>query len=280
EKSYKAIRQLTEKLGIYPPHSPKTDEDIKKEQGIHELNQAKLLSELKIAELERQVIQLKTQIQLGSKDYIQKLEERLKELDVAKKAYKRRAHSLESELSNVVDSHTQEYRTLKLDQEELYSMLGELQQMTGVRIPVEVEGLQQTLSKGVLSDSDSLHPEDRCLRVIRPAVNKALPLVEDLKQQLKATESTLSSTMSLYGENFNDKEELETFFEHFSSFVLLYRQVKQYNLLQEDEQRAYERQQARYKEEQKIKELQEIAAREGRTNADSVIEQLRNPDHA
>ena len=145
----------------------------------------------------------------------------------------------------------------------------------------QVDGMSQTLTKGLLSDPKSMHPKDRCVSVIKPAVEKAEPLARDLKQRLAVTEKNVKEVMELYGESYEDTDEVDQFFNRFSTFVCMYKQAKIDNIKRAEEKRIYDLRQEQYRErERKVKELEEMAAKHGRTNADTVIERLKNPESA
>lgn len=142
-----------------------------------------------------------------------------------------------------------------------------------------VGGVAESLSKGSLSDPKMIHPEDRCIEVISPAAAKAQKLSARLQKRLESVESRMKSSMTLYGEDYTDKEDVHTFFEKFSNFVMLYNQARDDNLRREEDKRVYEKRQQQYRErEQKLKEQKEKAAEQGQTHADSILEKLKNPD--
>lgn len=143
----------------------------------------------------------------------------------------------------------------------------------------QIEGMNQTLTRGILSDSSALHPEDRCASVIRPAIEKAIPLANDLRKRLSDTEQKVKAVMELYGEDYTSPDAVDSFFDRFASFVCMYKQAREDNIHREEEKRIYERRQEQHRErERRLKELEESAAKEGRTNADTVIERLKNPE--
>lgn len=141
----------------------------------------------------------------------------------------------------------------------------------------QIQGLNNTLTKGTLSDPKKMHPEDRCVRVIRPAVEAALTLADNVQVRFKKIKDKFRDAMNLYGEDITDKDEAKQFFSRFSAFTTMYTQARNENLKREEEKRIYELRQQQYRErERRLKEQEEAASKEGYTDADSVIEQLKS----
>lgn len=102
-----------------------------------------------------------------------------------------------------------------------------------------ISNVGSSIAKGNLSDPGKLHQDDKILGVISKPLENAKLKNNLLKSHLKRTIDDHNTLMEYFGENPNDSNSRNTFFNKFASFVIEFKKAHIENIQREEEQRAY-----------------------------------------
>lgn len=102
-----------------------------------------------------------------------------------------------------------------------------------------ISNVGSSIAKGNLSDPSKLRQDDKILGVISKPLENAKLKNTLLQSHLKRTIDDHNTLMEYFGENPNDSNSRNTFFNKFSSFVIEFKKAHIENIQREEEQRAY-----------------------------------------
>ncbi|GMM35876.1 formin [Saccharomycopsis crataegensis] len=104
----------------------------------------------------------------------------------------------------------------------------------------QIQNIDDSVTRGNLSDTDKLHPDDKVLSVIKRDIPRAHNKSKLLISHLKGTLDNYNDLMVYFGENAAEVTARNTFFQKFSNFIQEYKKAHVENIQREEEQRAYE----------------------------------------
>ncbi|CCE93367.1 formin BNR1 TDEL_0F05560 [Torulaspora delbrueckii] len=104
----------------------------------------------------------------------------------------------------------------------------------------KIDEVVHTLKEGKLSDHSRLHPKDLIVEKITYKIRRAKVKSDLLQDQFKLINIDLKKLMSHFGEDFNDSEAKNSFFQHFIEFSVNFKKCAKENIEREDSQRVYE----------------------------------------
>jgi len=102
-----------------------------------------------------------------------------------------------------------------------------------------INNVASSIAKGNLSDPAKLHQDDKVLSVISKPLENAKLKNSLLQSHLKRTVDDYNILMEYFGENPDDSNSRNTFFNKFASFVVEFKKAHIENIQREEEQRAY-----------------------------------------
>lgn len=147
-----------------------------------------------------------------------------------------------------------------------------------------IRNIQNSVDGGKLRDPSKLHPKDRALVKILPALREAREKQAFLSEHLKTTIAKLERTMRMYGEDPSDTNTVSKFFSYFASFTKEYKAVKRENLTREHEQHLYEERRRRMEQQPRMTKptkKDDTASQNGNSseaaarNVDLLLEKLK-----
>ena len=104
----------------------------------------------------------------------------------------------------------------------------------------KIDEVVRILKEGKLSDHSRLHPKDLIVEKITYKIRRAKVKSDLLQDQFKLINIDLKKLMSHFGEDFNDSEAKNSFFQHFIEFSVNFKKCAKENIEREDSQRVYE----------------------------------------
>ncbi|CUM46045.1 uncharacterized protein AC631_02187 [Debaryomyces fabryi] len=102
-----------------------------------------------------------------------------------------------------------------------------------------INNVASSIAKGNLSDPSKLHQDDKVLSVISKPLESAKLKNTLLQSHLKKTIGDHNTLMEYFGENPEDSNSRNSFFNKFASFVVEFKKAHIENIQREEEQRSY-----------------------------------------
>lgn len=145
-------------------------------------------------------------------------------------------------------------RTIRTKFPEIYGFIDDLSKVENLgKISLEhveyeceefstkVEKVLEMFRDGKLSDSKRLHPEDSIIERAKSKLNRLKVKNSLLKDQLLLLTRDLQKLMKYFGENYNDREAKNTFFDNFIEFSYIFKKCAKENIEKEEILKIYER---------------------------------------
>ena len=104
----------------------------------------------------------------------------------------------------------------------------------------KIEDLVTQFQVGKLSSEENLDPRDQIIKKVKFKINRAKTKSELLIDQCKLTLIDLNKLMKYYGEDPNDKESKNEFFQPFIEFLAMFKKCAKENIEKEEMERVYE----------------------------------------
>ncbi|CAI4039610.1 hypothetical protein SMKI_09G0160 [Saccharomyces mikatae IFO 1815] len=104
----------------------------------------------------------------------------------------------------------------------------------------KIENLVTQFQTGKLSNEENLDPRDQIVKKVKFKINRARIKSELLMDQCKLTLIDLNKLMRYYGEDPNDKESKNEFFQPFIEFLTMFKKCAKENIEKEEMERVYE----------------------------------------
>ncbi|CAI4387546.1 BDM_1a_G0026190.mRNA.1.CDS.1 [Saccharomyces cerevisiae] len=104
----------------------------------------------------------------------------------------------------------------------------------------KIEDLVTQFQVGKLSKEENLDPRDQIIKKVKFKINRAKTKSELLIGQCKLTLIDLNKLMKYYGEDPNDKESKNEFFQPFIEFLAMFKKCAKENIEKEEMERVYE----------------------------------------
>ncbi|AJR50422.1 ALS_1a_G0026700.mRNA.1.CDS.1 [Saccharomyces cerevisiae] len=104
----------------------------------------------------------------------------------------------------------------------------------------KIEDLVTQFQVGKLSKEENLDPRDQIIKKVQFKINRAKTKSELLIGQCKLTLIDLNKLMKYYGEDPNDKESKNEFFQPFIEFLAMFKKCAKENIEKEEMERVYE----------------------------------------
>lgn len=103
-----------------------------------------------------------------------------------------------------------------------------------------IANVENSTTKGNLSNVDQFHPDDKVLGAILKPLEMAKQKSSNLEAHLQRTIKAYIALMEYFGESFADSKSRNSFFDKFATFVSEFKRVHAENVQQEEEERAYQ----------------------------------------
>ncbi|CAI2034800.1 hypothetical protein SEUBUCD646_0I00200 [Saccharomyces eubayanus] len=104
----------------------------------------------------------------------------------------------------------------------------------------KIENAVTQFQTGKLSNEENLDPRDQIIKRVKFKINRAKTKSDLLVDQCKLTLIDLSKLMKYYGEDPNDKESKNEFFQTFIEFLAMFKKCAKENIEKEEMERVYE----------------------------------------